>query len=271
MATEEIEISELEFTEELVSDNLIPVESATDTKATSLQILKNWLSSFFVGKTGNETIGGVKTFTSSPIYSMNNEVIIHKDTVADRKVNPTSERFPLRLAARDKNNVGMGYIEFSQLTSGSVDGRLVIANEKSDGTQVQARLGLGVMRDGTVYTYAPTPPKYDNSKKIATTDWVNTFCKETNKIVVEANQTGDSWYRKYSDGWIEQGGRAPVGTGEITVNLVRPMKDGNYSLICTANFSSATAISYIGRYATNFKAVRSANTIFTWEVRGYGA
>lgn len=63
MATEEIEISELEFTEELASDNLIPVESTTDTKATSLQILKNWLSSFFVGKTGDETIYGTKTFT----------------------------------------------------------------------------------------------------------------------------------------------------------------------------------------------------------------
>lgn len=64
MATEEIEISELEFTKELASDNLIPVESTTDTKATSLQVLKNWLSSFFVGKTGNETIGGNKTFTN---------------------------------------------------------------------------------------------------------------------------------------------------------------------------------------------------------------
>lgn len=43
MATEEIEISELEFTEELASDNLIPVEGLTDTKATSLQKLRDWL------------------------------------------------------------------------------------------------------------------------------------------------------------------------------------------------------------------------------------
>ena len=64
MAENEIEISELEFTQELAGDNLIPVESSTDTKATSLQILKDWLLSFFVGKTGNETIGGNKTFTS---------------------------------------------------------------------------------------------------------------------------------------------------------------------------------------------------------------
>lgn len=43
MATEEIEISELEFTEELASDNLIPVEGLTYTKATSLQKLRDWL------------------------------------------------------------------------------------------------------------------------------------------------------------------------------------------------------------------------------------
>lgn len=73
MATEEIEISELEFTEELASDNLIPVESSTDTKATSLQVLKDWLKSFFVGKTGDEDIGGVKKFTSGNTQFKYNE------------------------------------------------------------------------------------------------------------------------------------------------------------------------------------------------------
>ncbi len=80
MATEEIEISKLEFTEELASDNLIPVESATDTKATSLQILKNWLSSFFVGITNAQTITGQKNFTSN--------IESHKNGVALAIKNP---------------------------------------------------------------------------------------------------------------------------------------------------------------------------------------
>lgn len=83
MATEEIEISELEFTEELASDNLIPVESTTDTKATSLQILKNWLSSFFVGKTGDELISGVKTFERSTDFNGNISKILKGFNVAD--------------------------------------------------------------------------------------------------------------------------------------------------------------------------------------------
>lgn len=64
MATEEIEISELELAEELAPDNLIPIESLTDTKATTLQKIKEWLGSFFVDKTSDEEIGGVKKFTS---------------------------------------------------------------------------------------------------------------------------------------------------------------------------------------------------------------
>lgn len=74
MANEEIEISELEYTEEVAPDNLIPIESVTDTKATSLQVLRDWFKSFFVSKTGDEEIGGHKTFTSE-IYSTVNNVI----------------------------------------------------------------------------------------------------------------------------------------------------------------------------------------------------
>lgn len=66
MATEEIEISELELAEELAPDNLIPIENLTNTKATTLQKIKEWLGSFFVDKTSNEEIGGVKIFNSSP-------------------------------------------------------------------------------------------------------------------------------------------------------------------------------------------------------------
>lgn len=94
MATEEIEISELEYTEELASDNLFPVESASDTKATSLQVLKNWLSSFFVGKNGDETIKGTKTLDKNPILNSStaNMVAIidgKKKLVSDSNISTT--------------------------------------------------------------------------------------------------------------------------------------------------------------------------------------
>lgn len=267
MATEEIEISELEFTEELASDNLIPVESSTDTKATSLQILKNWLSSFFVDKTSNEDVGGTKNFLN--ICNFRNTVYFGSQVDATNP--PTSGyKYTTTNWYRDKVGTVLGTQDVYKTNIDTIGHRLNV-RRTVDGVGKSGNLSIEIDKTGLAVGRAPTPPQNSNGMEIVTTEWANTFCKETNKIVVEAKQTGDSWYRKYSDGWIEQGGRAPVGTGEITVNLVKPMKDGNYSLICTANFSSATAISYIGRYTTNFKAVRSANTIFTWEVRGYGA
>ena len=76
MANEEIEISELEYTEEVAPDNLIPIESATDTKATSLQVLRDWFKSFFVSKTGDEEIGGVKTFNDTTYFAKNRSNIV---------------------------------------------------------------------------------------------------------------------------------------------------------------------------------------------------
>jgi hypothetical protein len=64
MATEEIEISQLELAEDLAPDMVLPVETTTETKATTLQKIKEWLGSFFVDKTSDEEIGGVKKFTS---------------------------------------------------------------------------------------------------------------------------------------------------------------------------------------------------------------
>lgn len=65
MATEETTISDLELTEDILPDMLTPVENASETKATTFSAIKNWLASFFVRKTGSETISGIKTFIDS--------------------------------------------------------------------------------------------------------------------------------------------------------------------------------------------------------------
>ena len=49
-------------------------------------------------------------------------------------------------------------------------------------------------------------------------------------VVVQNYKNGESWYRVWSDGWIEQGGNANVNT-EIT--LVKPFTKSNYTVIAT--------------------------------------
>ena len=47
--------------------------------------------------------------------------------------------------------------------------------------------------------------------------------------VIENYVNGTSWYRIWSDGWIEQGGRAVVGVDtSVRVTLLRPYTNANY-------------------------------------------
>ena len=51
--------------------------------------------------------------------------------------------------------------------------------------------------------------------------------------VVETGRDGDYWYRKYSDGFIVQGGLTPsVGAGYV-IQLLIPFSNTNYSALAT--------------------------------------
>ena len=49
--------------------------------------------------------------------------------------------------------------------------------------------------------------------------------------VIEHYQNGTNWYRVYSDGWIEQGGRITNTTSSGTVTFAKPFSNTNYT--CT--------------------------------------
>ena len=50
--------------------------------------------------------------------------------------------------------------------------------------------------------------------------------------ITETWRSGTEWYRKYSDGWIEQGGRIAAGlTGTQTVSLIVPYTTTDYAVL----------------------------------------
>lgn len=56
----------------------------------------------------------------------------------------------------------------------------------------------------------------------------------TNNTLVESRYNEDgSWYRKYSDGWLEQGGVTPMGATQNPhlITLLKPMKDNLYTAL----------------------------------------
>lgn len=103
-------------------------------------------------------------------------------------------------------------------------------------------------------------------------------------VVVESYSNGYNWYRKYSDGWIEQGGRVPF-TGK-TVTLHKAMADNKYHInITTHTYVSHytyDAVLYGSSYGetvttTSFECFvenyGTDGTVMyrTWEVKGKGA
>lgn len=53
---------------------------------------------------------------------------------------------------------------------------------------------------------------------------------------------GNSWYRKWSDGWIEQGGYQPnIGDGKHFFTFPKAFRDMNYTVVATAEQSKGQA------------------------------
>lgn len=95
--------------------------------------------------------------------------------------------------------------------------------------------------------------------------------------VVETYQNGASWYRVYSDGWCEQGGK-PVGTNssQISVNLLKPYKDTNYTILNGFANTSGTSVKndpiVINNITTSGFAMviqTSAQMYLFWQACGY--
>lgn len=100
----------------------------------------------------------------------------------------------------------LGYIGHRDADDGQR--RVVMLCYKPDGSGDSTSIWVGYDAAGNVKTYAPTPVSSSNDDSIPTTRWVNTKITESRpKAYVTATyRSGSSWYRKWSDGFIEQGG-----------------------------------------------------------------
>ena len=96
-------------------------------------------------------------------------------------------------------------------------------------------------------------------------------------ILEESYKSGASWYRVYSDGWCEQGGKINATAYGTTVTFLKPYIDTNYTgnLIHAVNTysqdvnageSSFVAIS--GSQATLYSGI-NAGILIQWQAYGY--
>lgn len=151
--------------------NQTDLQNALNAKANDSDVVK---------LTGNQSIAGVKSFTTYPIRpftpntSSNTYITGYtvKDTVNDLTVNPSymTEVYPYMVF--DKNNFPYSYITVDYKSNGSVETYLYSRTKDTNGNNIMEKIGVYALRDGTTYTSAPTPETSDNSTKIATTAFV---------------------------------------------------------------------------------------------------
>lgn len=86
-----------------------------------------------------------------------------------------------------------------------------------------------------------------------------------------------TWYRKYSDGWVEQGGYTEVGDDAlVSVTLLVPMNDANYSVSFGNRSPTYTGSSFgtptcVSKTTTTFSIGGQSNGAAAntdWQVRG---
>ena len=97
-----------------------------------------------------------------------------------------------------------------------------------------------------------------------------------------------TWYRKYSDGWVEQGGIYDFGSDQtasgsaINISLIIEMADKNYykNIVNCGNTNGSGYMGYISVNekdctTTNlvgyFKKAETSYRYFSWEVKGMAA
>ena len=97
------------------------------------------------------------------------------------------------------------------------------------------------------------------------------------RTVVETYSSGTEWYRVWSDGWCEQGGRFQSADGvDTTVNFLKPFIDTNYTPIVgqqygsdgQAQFRTFNIYSLLPGSMVIHNTTNGTN-ICIWEAKGY--
>jgi len=131
--------------------------------------------------TGDQTIAGTKTFTSTPTIKMTQPNLYMQYTGISKGTAPTSTTDGWFGTVYDKNGTAqtnkMAQI-YHDYNSNGVSTLNLAVFEPTSGSTNNAKLIIGYDQNKNVFTYAPTPATSDNSTKIATTAFVVNVLKE---------------------------------------------------------------------------------------------
>lgn len=214
--------------------------SGVDSSTTSTMVpTKGWVnnpetSTNVVHRSGNENIAGNKTFKNNISINTENEnhseikLYATKFSTNDTSLDETS--FGGKVFIYDKNNNNFGVMEAGKLTNGNNFIQWNLRNRTDESWTPNG----GVVRLLT----NDTESFFDFPKCTTNATTSSTAANNKVAVVVQNYKSGTSWYRVWSDGWIEQGGRVSISQDtQTTITLLKPFSDTNYTVLITANRS----------------------------------
>ena len=228
-----------------------------DTLNSTLSNATNTLDNTKVNKAGDVMTGNlVVAGQSSP------SVAVRCDSV-ERGVAVSTSAGTQKFVFTDKNSEWIGSAGIEKYTDGRNTIKLQVFS--ADGTSAPA-VRVNAYADNRIGCTFPMCTTMPSTTSSARSDLV--------AVVTQNYRSGNSWYRVWSDGWKEQGGR---GTGVATISLLKAFSNTNYTIQITRlaqaeNVPFARSIA-AGSFVVGWKIINQvvdANGVaFSWYACGY--
>ena len=246
---------------------------------------------------GNEEINGVKTFndamTANSTITVYDEIlsytntnqwqgVIYKNLALDI-TNPPASAYGGRLISYDKNGVYFGATEHGFLNN--IIYSRMRAHKVVNGVDKLSDVAAYIDNSGNCYGVAPTyTANYaDSSGKIVTTAYManhwttskattsSTASKARPAVVIQNYISGTNWYRVWSDGWIEQGGRVYMNDAvNQTLNFNKAFTTTDYTIVSAGeSYNASVNLGIMERYTSYVIVDNGANVNYNWYAAGY--
>jgi hypothetical protein len=142
----------------------------------------------------------------------------------DRAIAPSANAGTQYMHFTDKNDIALGNVAIERYTNGR--NTIKLQAFSTDGSTAPA-VRVNAYADNTIGCDFPKCTTKATTTSSARSDLV--------AVITQNYVNGTSWYRVWSDGWKEQGGRVTVGSrSTATVTLLKAFSNTSYLAMATA-------------------------------------
>ena len=132
--------------------------------------------------------------------------------------------------------------------TGNYASRETIAFDASRSNSIYGKSSTVQMNAVALRYFVVVATKSINASAMDWSNWASGISDKISKnecsaYIIQTYVNGTSWYRVYSDGWCEQGGKFYIGVDQnVTTTFLKSFKDTNYTLT-TSQYYTGTTVS----------------------------